>query len=135
MARDNRFFSRGSRAYQHASPRCVDQHLMVRRLRGVSQTSSTRLDTARTYPLNDTSNILELPFGTPPGKVQLPSQSPEMATNNHQLVPVLHRYTKPSRCGNHQEQQAESIAKHEYQVPLDTITQAMHLDSLLISQR
>ena len=40
---------------------------------------------------------LELPFGTLPGKVQLPLQSPEMATNNHQLVPILHRCTKPSR--------------------------------------
>ena len=101
MIRDNRFFSRGSRACQHTSPHCVDQHLVVRQLRGVSQTSSTQLDTARTYPqvrqLNDTSNLLELPFGTPPGKVQLPSQSPEMATNNHQLMPIFLRCTKPSR--------------------------------------
>ena len=37
--------------------------------------------------------------------------------------------------GNHQEQQAKSTAKHEYQVPLDAITQAMHLDPLPISQR
>ena len=43
-------FSQGSRACQHASPRCVDQHLVVRQLRGVSQTSSTLLDTAKTYP-------------------------------------------------------------------------------------
>ena len=43
------------------------------------------------------SNLLELPFGTPPGKVQLPSQSPKAATNNHQLMPILHCCTKPSR--------------------------------------
>jgi hypothetical protein len=29
--RDTRFFSRGSHACQHASPRCVDQHLVVHR--------------------------------------------------------------------------------------------------------
>jgi hypothetical protein len=29
--RDTRFSSRGSHAYQHASPRCVDQHLVVLR--------------------------------------------------------------------------------------------------------
>jgi hypothetical protein len=37
MERDIRFFSRGSRACRHASPRCVDQHLVVRQLRGVAQ--------------------------------------------------------------------------------------------------
>jgi hypothetical protein len=36
--------------------------------------------------------------------------------------------------GNHQEKQVKSAAKHNYQVPLDAITQAMHLDSLPISQ-
>jgi hypothetical protein len=30
-------------------PRCVDQHLVVRRLRGVARTLSAQLDTARTY--------------------------------------------------------------------------------------
>jgi len=30
-------------------PRCVDQHLVVRWLRGVAQTSSTQLDTTRNY--------------------------------------------------------------------------------------
>ena len=29
---------------------------------------------------------------------------------------------------NHQEKQANPAAKHEHQVPLDAITQAMHLD-------
>jgi hypothetical protein len=29
-----RFFSRGLRACRHASPRCVDQHFLVRRLIG-----------------------------------------------------------------------------------------------------
>jgi hypothetical protein len=50
MARDKLFFSRGLRACRHASPRCVNQHLVVRWLRGVARTSSTQLDTARTYP-------------------------------------------------------------------------------------
>jgi len=38
---DTRFFFRGSRACRHASPHCVDQHLVVQRLRGVAQTSSS----------------------------------------------------------------------------------------------
>jgi hypothetical protein len=38
----------------------------------------------------------------------------------------------PSRLGggNHQEKQANLVAKHNHQVPLDAITQAMHLDAL-----
>jgi hypothetical protein len=36
------FFSRGSRACRHASPRCVDLHLMVRRLIGSPHPSSPR---------------------------------------------------------------------------------------------
>ena len=80
------------------------------------------------------SNLLELPFGTPPGKVQLPSQSPKAAMNNHQLVLILHRCSNRLGGGNHQEKQEKSAAQHEYQVPLDAITQTMHLDSLSISQ-
>jgi hypothetical protein len=34
------FFSQGSHARWHASPHCVDQHLVVQWLRGVAQTSS-----------------------------------------------------------------------------------------------
>jgi hypothetical protein len=34
--------------------------------------------------------------------------------------------------GKHQEKQAKSVAKHNHQVPLDAIIQAMHLDSLSI---
>ena len=92
-AKDKRqsIFSRGSRACQHATSRCVDQHLVVRQLRGVSQTSSTRLATTRTYPqvryLNDTSNLLELPFGAPSGKVQHPHNHrrwPRTITNSCQ---------------------------------------------------
>ena len=77
--------------------------------------------------------LLELPFGAPPGKVQLPSQSPKAAMNNHQLVLILHRCSNRLGGGNHQEKQAKSTAKHNHQVPLDVITQAMHLDSQPIS--
>jgi hypothetical protein len=42
-------------------------------------------------------NLLELPCGSSPGKVQDPLQSPELAINNHQHVPKLLRYSKPSR--------------------------------------
>jgi hypothetical protein len=43
------------------------------------------------------SNPLELLFGSPPGKVQDPSQSPESVTNNNQHVQNLHSCSKPSR--------------------------------------
>jgi len=81
------------------------------------------------------SNPLELPFGAPPEKAQDPSQSPrsepETITNLRSMI-----LAAPSRLGggNHQEKKVNPAAKHKYQVPLDAITQAMHLDSLPISQ-
>jgi len=76
---DIRFFSRGSRACRHFSACCVNQHLVVQRLRGVARTSCTQLDTARTYPqvryLNDMSHLLELAFDSSSRKVQAPSKS------------------------------------------------------------
>ena len=36
--------------------------------------------------------------------------------------------------GKHQQKQLNPTVKHEHKVPLDAITQAMHLDSLPISQ-
>ena len=81
------------------------------------------------------SNPLELPFGAPLGKAQDPSYSPrsepETITNLRSMI-----LAAPSQLGggNHQEKQVNPTAKHEYQVPIDAITQAMHLDSLLISQ-
>jgi len=56
-------------------PHCIDQHMVVWRLRRVAQTSSS-LGHRKNYPqvryLNDTSNPLKLPFGSLPGKVQKP---------------------------------------------------------------
>ena len=43
------------------------------------------------------SNPLELPFDAVSGKAQNPSQSLETATNNHQLMPMLLHWSKPSR--------------------------------------
>ena len=82
------------------------------------------------------SNPLELPFGTPLGKAQDPLQSlwSEQETIINLRSTIL---ATPSYLGgsNHQEKQVNPVAKHKYQVPLDAITQAMHLDSLPISQR
>jgi len=39
MARDTIFFSRGSRGCRHANPHCIDQHLVIRWLRGVEPNS------------------------------------------------------------------------------------------------
>jgi hypothetical protein len=82
--------SRGSRACRHASTRCVPLNHVVRWL--ISHTLSLSKGATRTYQMarscNDTSNILWLPCGTPPGKVQTPhkimgggqEQSPTLAT-------------------------------------------------------
>ena len=78
------------------------------------------------------SNPLEYLLALRRGKVKNPLQSLEMAMNNHQLVLILHRCSNHLGDGNHQEKQAKSAAQHEYQVPLDAITKAMHLDSLPI---
>jgi hypothetical protein len=42
IKRDTKIFSRGSRACRHGSPRCVDQHYVVRRLIGYPHPSSLR---------------------------------------------------------------------------------------------
>ena len=43
MARDNQFSPEVHVLANTLRPRCVDQHLVVRRLRGVARTSSTQL--------------------------------------------------------------------------------------------
>jgi hypothetical protein len=67
------------------------------------------------------SNSLELPFGSPLEKVQDPSQSLELAMNNHQHMPKL--LCCSNGDGNHQEYQ-EIRSHNDPQVPLDVITQA-----------
>ena len=80
-----------------------------------------------------TSNPLEYLLVLCRGKVKNPSQSPrsepETITNLRSTI-----LATPSRLGggNRQEKQVNPAAKHEHQVPLDAITQAMHLDSLPI---
>jgi hypothetical protein len=83
-----------------------------------------------------TTNQLEYLLALCQGKVKNPSQSPrsEPETNTFLRSTIL---AAPCRLGgdNYQEKQAKSTAKHNHQVSLDAITQAMHLDSLSISQR
>jgi hypothetical protein len=82
------------------------------------------------------SNPLEYLLALHREKVKNPSQSPrsepETITNLHSMI-----LAAPSHLGgdNHQEKQVNPTVKHNHQVPLDAITQAMHLDSLTISQR
>jgi hypothetical protein len=81
-----------------------------------------------------TSNPLEYLLALHWGKVKNPSQSPrsEPETSTFLCSTII---AAPSCLGgsNHQEKQANSEAKHNCQVPLDAITQAIHLDSLSIS--
>ena len=77
-----------------------------------------------------------VPFGSPPRKCQEPLTITTIGAGDNQQ-PLLDdpRYSKPSRWRQPPRVTSESIAKHEHQVPLDAITQAMHLDSLPILQR
>jgi hypothetical protein len=82
------------------------------------------------------SNPLEYLLALHRGKVKNPSQSSrsEPKTSTFLRLMIL---AAPSRLGggNHQEKQENPVAKHNHQMPLDAITQAMNLDSLSISQR
>jgi hypothetical protein len=69
------------------------------------------------------SNPLELPFGSPPGKVQDLSQSSELATNNHQHMPKLLHCSKPSRWWQ-PPRVTKNRSHNDPQVPLDAIAQA-----------
>ena len=104
-------FSWGSRACQHAtSPLC-------RPILGGSAAKRCCMNLVHTIwtpqepTHNDMSNLLGLPFSTPPGKVRIPSQSPEMAMNNHQLVLILLHCTKPSRWWQPPRATSESHSK------------------------
>jgi hypothetical protein len=83
-----------------------------------------------------TSNPLEYLLALRRGKVKNPSQSPRSAPETSIFLSST-ILVAPSCPGvsNHQEKQAKSAVKHNHQVPLDAITQTMHLDSLPISQR
>jgi hypothetical protein len=76
-----------------------------------------------------TSNPLEYLLALCREKVKNPSQSPrsELETSTFLYSMIL---IAPSGLGgsNHQEKQVKPIAKHNHQVPIDAITQAMHLD-------
>jgi hypothetical protein len=80
------------------------------------------------------SNPLEYLLALHRRKVKNPSQLPrsEQETNTFLHSTIL---AAPSGLGggNHQEKQANPAVKHNHQVPLDAITQGMHLDSLPIS--
>jgi len=82
-------------------PRCVDQHLVVRQLRGVARTSSS-VGHRKNLPTSEVTQWHEqstrVTFRSPPGKVQKTSHNHwEMATSNHQLMSILLRCSKPSR--------------------------------------
>jgi hypothetical protein len=122
--------SRGSRACRHASPRCVPLHHVVRWLIGIIPSLSK--GATRTYQMVrsfDTSNPLELEFGSPPGNHNNPSQQahrsrPRTITNTCRTSTAA-----PSRLGdgNHQEKQ-ESRSKRTPRCQLDANSQANALE-------
>ena len=84
----------------------------------------------------ETSNPLEYLLALHRGKVKNPSQSPRSEPKTIIfLCSTILTALSHLAGGNHQEKQVNHAAKHNHQLPLEAITQAMHLDSLLISQR
>ena len=129
-------FSRGSRACQHAmSPLCRPT---------LGGSAAKRCCTNLVHTIGHHKNL-------PTSEVtQWHKQSTTALHRKRYKSPHNHRrwprtitnscqssIAAPSHLGggNHQEQQANPVAKHEHQVPIDAITQAIHLDSLQISQR
>jgi hypothetical protein len=110
----------GSRAYRHHTP---------------NPQSGTAQPTQDEDP-QVTCNPLEYLLALCRVKVKNPSQSPQSESKTIITLRLMILAT-PSHLGggNHQEKQANSTVKHNHQVPLDAITQVIHLDSLLISQR
>jgi hypothetical protein len=110
----------GSRANRHHTPNpqsCATQPTQDEDHR--SHTQSTRVH-----------------FGSPPGKSQEPLIITMIRAGDKYLPPLEDPCcTKTSRWRQPPRETRESTAKHNHQVPLDVITQAMHLDSLSISQR
>jgi hypothetical protein len=83
-----------------------------------------------------TSNPLEYLLALYRGKIKNPSQSPRSKPETSTFLrSTIHAAPSRLGSGNHQDEQVNPAAKHNNQVPLDAITQAMHLDSLTISQR
>ena len=116
----------------------IHSHLEVHALIGITCQTLNRVphNQHKIRITQATSNLLEYLLALPRGKVKNPSQSPrlELETSTTLCSTIL---AAPSRLGggNHQEKQANPTAKHNHQVTLDANTQAMHLDSLPISQR
>jgi hypothetical protein len=124
---------RGSLACRQGSPCCGDsltwRFTRLTRNRVPHNQHKMRITQA-------TSNPLEYLLALHRGKVKNPLTITMIGAGDKHL-PSLDdpRCTKLSRWWQPQEKQVKSTVKHNHQVPLDAITQVMHLDSLLISQR
>ena len=104
-------------------------HLEVHALIGITRQTLNRVshNQHKMRITQATSNSLEYLLALHRRKVKNPSQSPrlklETITNLFSTILVA-----PSHLGgsNHQDKQVNPIAKHNHQVSLDAITQAMH---------
>ena len=112
-------------------------HLEVHALIGITHQTLNRVphNQHKMRITQATRNLLEYLLALHRRKVKNPSQSPrsepETITNLHSTI-----LAAPSRLGGSMmEKQVNTATKHKHQVPLDAITQAMHLDSLPIAQR
>ena len=110
----------GSRPYRHHTPNPQS---------GAAQPTQDEDHTSH-------EQFTKVPFGSPPGKGKEPLTITTIGAGDNHHPPLDDpRCSKPSRWRQPPRVTTKSAAKHKHQVPLDAITQAMHLDSLPISQR
>jgi hypothetical protein len=130
ISRDTKIFSRGLRAYQHASSCCVDQHYVVRRLIENPHPSSPRVPQEPTASevTQWHTQYIRATLWLFAGKGAKPLTScrswPRTTSNSCQTS-----FAAPSRLGggNHQEKQ-ESRSKRTPKCQLDANLQANALE-------
>jgi hypothetical protein len=118
-------FHRGSLGCHQASPRCVDQHLMVRRLIGIHNRALPK-STARTYRkcgssmTHSTRVALREPHGV--STIPLTNPPPEPRTIST-CASTESQATKPSRRWQPLRVTSTTGLQHDHLVPLDVISQ------------
>jgi hypothetical protein len=130
MARDNQFFFRGSCACWHASPRCVDQHLVVQ-LKRCCTNLVCIIGHRKNLPTSEVpqwhEQFTKVSFGAPSGKAQDWRQSPT-PLNDPPITGSSRRWQTP-RVTSSQPGQINQL------VPQDDATQCNALEALQTHSR
>jgi hypothetical protein len=130
--RDTRFFSRGSRVCWHASPRCVDQHLVVRQLIGITHLANKwcrkNLPTSEVAQWHEQSNRVH--FGSSLGEGQEPAQATNRGRRHSPTSLNDPPIIGPSRCRQTPRVTRSPPAQIAQLVPQDARTLSNALEAL-----